>query len=116
LALFAAACGDCLAIQYAALEVEIVDATTGAPAAAGATILVVGPVTFRDSVTFPPDSASNSRVYEATGRDAVRGLYDVTVRKPGYRTWTRTGIRVTEEHDCGYLNTVSLKAELVPEP
>lgn len=93
--LLSAACRDrvtiCDAGLHASLQVDVVDATTGEPAAAGATVILRGPTS--DSVTVPatPAAVTAQTWYE---NQVNSGLHSVTVRKPGYREWTRANIPV----------------------
>lgn len=103
-------CG-CDAYALAALDVSITDARTGAPAAGGATVVVVGPA-FTDSVMFSAGEGADARYYRAWGREA--GRYTITVRKSGYEPWTRERVRVREAGPCNRLETVVMTAALVP--
>ena len=111
-ALAPAGCG-CDAYALAALDVSITDARTGAPAAGGTTVLVVGPA-FTDSVTFSAEEGADARHYRAWGTQP--GRYTITVRKCGYEPWTRERVRVRETGPCNRLDTVRLTAALVPAP
>jgi len=44
------------------------------------------------------------------------GTYQVTVDHQGYRQWVRSGIRVTEQTDCGMPVSVHVTALLQPSP
>jgi hypothetical protein len=44
------------------------------------------------------------------------GTYGVTVQHAGYRTWTRTGVMVTQTGDCGSPVPAHLSALLMPLP
>jgi len=44
------------------------------------------------------------------------GTYQVTVEHPGYRQWVRSGVRVTEQEECGTLVSVHVIALLQPSP
>ena len=41
------------------------------------------------------------------------GTYTVTLEKPGYKTWTQTGVRITS--DVCHVRTVTLHAHLIPQ-
>jgi hypothetical protein len=103
----------CDAYASMSLDIGIADARTGAPAATGASIIVVGPA-FNDSMTFSPSEAGDTRRYRAWESEAGAGRYTITVRKPGYQTWTRTGIPLRESGRCDHVQTVALTAALVP--
>ncbi len=44
------------------------------------------------------------------------GTYQVTVEHAGYHQWVRSGIRVTEQTDCGMPVSVRVTALLQPSP
>lgn len=76
------------------LQVTVVDSLTNGPppsatliARTAAAIDSVGPV--------PPDPIGGWLVLNAAMER--EGTYELTVRSPGYRTWTRTGVRVGKE-------------------
>ncbi len=52
-------------------------------------------------------------VLDLYGAHERAGRYDVTISKPGYRTWRRDGVRVTED-EC-HVRTVELEAHLESE-
>lgn len=119
-ALLAAACspGDVTCPNEGArhpILVEVRDATTGEPAAAGAT----GSIRARDgSATIFPFIPGVELVLlpplEALGR---HGTYDVVVRKAGYRDWERNGVYARGSDSCGgTVTTVTLQADLEPLP
>lgn len=88
----------CTGTEGFAITVQVREASTGEPAALGAT-LVVREGTYADSMTgtvLPPSPF-------ATQLEAARdrpGTYDVLVRKAGYLTWTRQGVQA-QESECG---------------
>ena len=102
----------CTEMLVAGLAVEVRDAVTGEPAAAGATamirdgsyeeMLLVGGVPFPP----PPDAVIMSGAWERPG------TYDIKVEKPGYTTWSRSGVEVT--HDDCHVLTVRVLADLEP--
>ncbi|MEP0547553.1 MAG: hypothetical protein ABJF88_11525 [Rhodothermales bacterium] len=100
--------GNCTAEAEPAIEVEVIDAATGEPAAEGATGVVTEGA-YSDSLIVIGINADNQEfllggAYERTG------TYDVRVEKEGYQTWTREGVRVRGD-DCGP-RTVRLTAQL----
>ena len=103
-------CG-CDANADPSIVVTIVDAKTGEPAAAGATVIVVG-ASFSDSVTFGP---TEERKYTAFKIEAREGAYAITVRKDGYQTWGRAAF-VREVGVCDRPQTLRLTAALIPKP
>lgn len=106
-----AACTDLLAGRecttdvHPAVSVEIRDARTGS--------LLTGPATAvaRDGAFA---DSSEVRAGESEARLALErpGVYEVTVRKAGYREWTRTGVRA-RDGEC-HVRTARLRAELEP--
>jgi hypothetical protein len=44
------------------------------------------------------------------------GTYQVTVERPGYHQWVRSGIRATQEWQCGMPVSVRVTALLQPTP
>jgi hypothetical protein len=92
------------------LSVQVKDSVTGAWAASGAK-LVARADTYVDSMSFPagrPDMDSRSLL----GAAEHAGLYTVTVTKPGYRDWVKTGVRVTAD-EC-HVNQTELTALIQP--
>ena len=94
-----------------AIEVDVFDARTGGPAAAGATVLLSGSA--RDSVTAPSTSGALV-IAKVWYEDRVKaGSYSVTVRKPGYSDWTQSNIRVQSDQ-CHVRTFERLAARLEP--
>lgn len=89
------------------LEVSVFDAETGVGLADSATLYL------RDGdwteTVDEPVWIADPRVILGAGERG--GVYDVTVERPRYRTWTRSGVRV-EEDEC-HVIPVSLDAPLV---
>lgn len=109
----AAGCGDeptvCTAEAQFAVTVRVHDASTGEPAAFGAT-LVLRDGQYADSVTgtYPgPNTVSASLLGAAEERP---GTYAVTVRKSGYQLWSRQNIVVVRGR-CG-VEGITLTAQL----
>lgn len=92
-----------------AVQVRVLDAATGAPAAEGAK-LVVREGAYADSTTGFPGTAEIAAGIEETG------TFDVLVRKAGYRDWTRQDVRVTRAGSCDKVQTARLTAELERAP
>ena len=108
--LAAAACDEsleaCAGIGAPGLAVTVTDSLTGAPAAAGATLVATR---VRGGVY--ADSATGERDDQVLyGADDRPGVYDVTVRKAGYQEWRRTSVEVRD--GCPRIQTVSLTARL----
>ncbi|MBA2669515.1 MAG: carboxypeptidase regulatory-like domain-containing protein [Gemmatimonadetes bacterium] len=105
----------CPGVISRAVEVEVRDARTGDPAADGATgtarsgnfvetLQVVGWISHPGPRT----------AVVLGGVDERPGVYTVTVEKPGYKPWERTGV-VAERGQCG-VRTASLTANLEHAP
>jgi hypothetical protein len=115
-AAFAVACnwsGDkCTLIATTSLVVDVVDSTSGAPAAAGSTVVVRG-TAGGDSIVVagdPPDRLTARVWFE----DRVpAGLYTITVRRAGYAPWSARDVRI-EARGCHVQNAVHLVVRLQP--
>jgi hypothetical protein len=105
----------CAAVISRAVEVEVRDARTGEPAADGAlgiarsgnfaeTLQVIG------WIAHPSPRAA----VVLGGVEERPGVYSVSVEKPGYQRWERTGV-VAERGRCGVI-TANLIANLEPVP
>ena len=92
------------------VSVSVRDSTTGAFAASGAK-LVVRDGAYADSVSLPATPGATDAM-SLGGAGERPGVYSLTVTKPGYRDWVKTGVRVTKG-DC-HVNTVALTALLQP--
>lgn len=96
---------ECTTDVHPAVSVQIRDARTGS--------LLTGPATAvaRDGAFA---DSSEVRTGESEARLALErpGVYEVTVRKAGYREWTRTGVRA-RDGEC-HVRTAQLRAELEP--
>lgn len=102
----------CTAEARAAVNLRIQDSASGAGIAAGTTV-VLRDGAFVDSLSIPADRTdlndqplSTMNTYERAGR------YDITVRRNGYATWTRSGVVVTAG-EC-HVNAVTVVARLQP--
>lgn len=98
----------CTAEARSTLSVEVRDAQTGAPAAIGARGSIREGA-YTDSLTvLGPSVMTAMNTFERSG------TYDVTVTKPGYRTWTADDVRVTA--DACHVRTRVIEAKLEPAP
>ena len=88
------------------ISAKVTDAATGADITPGS-YLVVREGAYVDSVAAGPGS-----FLAAAGERA--GTYDVKIGRPGYSTFTRTGVRVTR-NEC-HVNPVLLEARLLKQP
>lgn len=120
LPLVAGCAEDTLAVP--ALDVEIRDVRTGAPAWYNATMITVRDGIHTDTMRgrsgLPPEY--KNQMVPLSSRADRPGTYDVTITHPEYHTWHRKGIRVEKS---GKLNpfdasplpkTVHVLAELQP--
>ena len=103
---------DCDLVALSALMVGVQDSVSGAGIAAGSTI-VVKDGAFVDSLVVAPNRTdlNNAQVHPANVFERA-GTYDITVRRSGYATWTRSGVSVTRGR-C-HVQTVSVTARLQP--
>jgi hypothetical protein len=101
---FAVACAEdsCTSIARPAISLEIRDSVSDAIVSLGATA-VLRDGAYVDSATFTVNLVA------AMGFDRA-GVYSLTVRKPEYVDWARSGILV-EADDCGP-RTVNIVARL----
>ena len=104
----------CNFVGYPAISVTVRDAATGAPIAAGSTLVLVDG-SFVDSVTVPEGALSQNAMPLMTPRSMERrGRYQVTVRRAGYQDWRRSDVLV-REGDCNVF-TMHLVARLKALP
>jgi hypothetical protein len=89
------------------LAVTVRDQSTALPKAEDATL------TLRDGahVEVVTDSWDGTTLVGAGERP---GTYDVTVEHPGYETWIRAGVEITED-EC-HVIPVTITADLIPVP
>jgi hypothetical protein len=117
-ALILSACGSPLAggrvctedFRYG-LNVTVVDSVTNAPPASA--VLIARSGAFVDSVgpRAPMQFVQNGPLVLLLSSAGERaGTYELTVRSPGYRDWTRTGVEVTED-EC-HVRPITLTARL----
>lgn len=105
----------CPAVVNRGIEVEVLDAVTGASVARGAAGVVTDgaftdslrPVAFRGV----PPADTVTTLGAALGR---AGVYTVRVQRPGYAAFERAGVRVVL-NGCGVVTT-RLVARLTPVP
>ncbi|HTK54415.1 MAG TPA: hypothetical protein VL308_21130 [Gemmatimonadaceae bacterium] len=88
------------------LAVFVKDSATGIGAASGATLVTVDQHGSVDSTAFPPNRTDldPTAIYGA-GEHA--GTFVVTLRKPGYRDWVRSGVKVTSDGCHVRLTTIT---------
>jgi hypothetical protein len=95
---------DCTLDIRPALRVEVQDSITSAPAGQGARIIAKDGV-YADTVEVDGPFDGPYRL-----ADERSGIYTLTVEQEGYRLWSRSGIRVTD-NEC-HVETVSIVARL----
>ena len=93
-----------------AVEVEVVDAESGVPVAAGAKG-VIRDGAYVDSLR-PNRSRGDGTVLTLSAGDARSGTYRVEIMREGYAPWHRDGVRA-RRGDCG-LETTHIRAAMVP--
>ena len=104
----------CPADVTPAVEVQVRDARTGAPAAHGA-VATAQDGSYTDTLEIvgwtgsPPDSTTAITMAGAYERP---GTYTVRITKPGFQAWQQTGVRA-REGECG-VERERLVASLVP--
>jgi hypothetical protein len=95
----------CTLEARSAVTVEMRDARTGA-ALTGPATLTVRDGAFTETVEIPAEFTSMGVAHERAG------VYVVTLRKAGYRDWTRADVSVKRD-EC-HVQTAVLRADLVP--
>ncbi len=119
--LMTAACQDtgdpptvCTTEARPSIAVQIRDSVSGSYVASGAT-LVIQHDAFIDSMVVPAAAPGLNEMSISTPASAERaGVYDVTVRRAGYVTWTKPDV-VVAQGQC-HVSTVQLTARLVAAP
>lgn len=108
--------GDTVCQQYAAygIHVEVLDSITRAAAVEVGTLVIAREGAYADSARWAGGVPAPGPVPARPPRFGLAeerpGTYDVTVERPGYRVWQRTGVRVLRD-EC-HVKTVSLTALL----
>ncbi len=102
----------CTASIEPAVTVTVFDARTGLPAAEGATATLTDGA-FTETMQ-PSTFDGNGTLTGLQGASERAGTYTVRVTKPGYTAFERSGVAVTR-NEC-HVNTVRLRADLVPVP
>ncbi len=99
----------CESMYTPAVSVVAVDSLSGIPLAGAATGVLSG-------------ASSDTLYHGSTPGDSilfgglVAGTYTVMVSRAGYDNWVKSGIAVTPNGVCHELNTVDLRARMVPTP
>ena len=92
------------------INITVVDSATGSPPSEATLLATSG--TYTDSVGPRGPYPTTPPVLMLSTAGERAGNYSVTVRSPGYRDWTRTGIRVTAD-EC-HVKPVIQTARLQP--
>ena len=101
----------CTANIVFGLQVSVVDSLTDVPPASA--LLIARSGAFVDSLGPTPSGPAypgGPTVLRFNTAAERPGTYDLTVRAPGYRDWSRTGVKVTKD-EC-HVHTTSLTARL----
>lgn len=102
----------CTAVVMPGIEVQVYDSVSGQVAAVGARGYVQDGA-YVDSLRPYRFMASDpSTLYALSAAPERPGRYDVVVEKEGYRTWTRSDVRV-DDGRC-HVRSAVLRAELAP--
>ncbi|MEO8140656.1 MAG: hypothetical protein ABI742_13465 [Gemmatimonadota bacterium] len=116
LAVSAAGCGNygspvayCTSVAPIAIEVDVTDSITGLARADSATGFIQTGVRVDSLIR---ESNSATLLFGGT----TLGTYDVTIARPGYATWTRAAVAVTQVGQCGNVLPVRLTALLQTGP
>ncbi len=96
----------CTAEARPALTVFVRDSSSGAPIGRGSSATATDGI-FVATATYPGGTQDDLPLSLAHER---AGIYTVVVKKPGYRDWRASGVRVTRD-DC-HVITVTLTARL----
>ena len=119
------------------ISAALIAATAGCDAFGGACTLSIEPaiiVQVRDSSGIPRADSAQGFVIDGTYTDSLRwaamdslgrvtalrgaderaGTYAVLITRPGYLTWSRSGVQV-RDGDC-HVRSVTLEAVLAPTP
>jgi hypothetical protein len=99
---------DCTDVAVPGLAIDVREAGSAVPLRRDVTITVTADG-FQESMTFTANTPTIpwSTAYERPG------TYTITVRRPGYREWSRSGVVVEREDHC-HVRPTSVTAELEP--
>ena len=97
----------CTAVVVYGLTIAVTDSVTGAPSAADASA-VARSGSYEEVLT--PIPGNNLHLVGAAERP---GVYEVTITKPGYQVWTRSGITV--QAGVCHVTPAAFEAKLQPQ-
>ena len=103
--------GGCSTDFVPAVEVEIIDAETGSPAAEGVDGRVFDGA-YSDSLT--PKRSAVGGLLSLAGAGERPGLYFIRLRKPGYRDWVMSRVQVGKDECHVITRTVVARLERAP--
>ena len=106
--------GACLTLPVPAIQADVRDAITDAPAAYQASLIVTGDGVY-DSTFVGPRPDSLGVVAIRSSPPGRTGEYTVRVRRNGYQIWQQTGVHV-EGSGCAGALSVELSVRLQPLP
>jgi hypothetical protein len=101
--------GECAAPNSIAIVLTVTDSVSGdsiADSASGTVTAGAYSDSLHHYLGFPALLAGGDQL----------GTYAVTVARPGYAPWGRTGVAVTHKGVCGNVEPVVLQARLHPSP
>jgi hypothetical protein len=96
---------SCAAPRSVAIEVDVTDSVTGRALADSATGSVQSG-SYADSLVRVSDRLMDG--------GAQLGTYVVTLSRPGYTSWVRSGVRVASQGPCGNVEPTHIAALLQP--
>lgn len=102
---------DCTTEYVYGINVLIRDAKTNEPVASGATV-VIRDVKYVEELRIMPSPVDSAPLC-AYGAGERPGTYEITVAKPGYMKWVRSGVAVTAD-EC-HVKRVTVNAYLERE-
>jgi hypothetical protein len=93
------------------IQVTVIDSVTGRPPPIGSTaFLILTEGTYTETAQASLQIANG--VLVVVGALERPGTYSLEVRMTGYKNWTTTGVRVSEEGRCDNVKTVKLTARM----
>jgi len=100
--------GYCTAPASVSVIATVTDSVTGAAVGDSATGAIQDG-TYRDSLRFEPSTS------ELVAGTRV-GTFTITINRPRYQTWIRTGVRVSQRGPCGNVIPLRIAAHLQSVP
>jgi hypothetical protein len=100
--------GFCTAPASVSVIATVTDSVTGAAVADSASGAIQDG-TYRDSLRLVPSTA------ELVAGTQI-GTFTITINRPRYQTWVRSGVRVSQRGPCGNVIPIRIDARLQPAP